>query len=218
MHAPSRPARTLLLGAATFAPAAAQADQYLDLDMAQARAALARLRAGGVVRRFCAPCGDARSERMTIRTLRIDRMWDRDQPSTHYRFAKATCGLVEITIRADLAYVHVREGRRRRNLAPSLGLQARRPRDAGARADRQPLDVPRAARESVLAARRPPRPVPAPGRSRRPSALAGRGPTAPGTVSLDAGGTDRTRLPHESPRNTRAWTMTCGRCPIGMRR
>lgn len=122
----SRSACTLLLAVAMLAPGAARADQYVFLDMTQARAALAKLRAGDVVHTFCAPCGETRSERMTIRSLGIARVWDRDEPSKPYRDRDATYWMVEVNdLGIDLAYVYVREGRQWRNLAELLDMRPR---------------------------------------------------------------------------------------------
>lgn len=101
----------------------ARADQFMYVDLAQARAALSKLQAGDVVHHFCAPCGDAKSERMTIRTLGIDRIWDREGSARPYRSDGRTFWTVELNDQAiDLAYVYVREGRGWRNLADLVGL------------------------------------------------------------------------------------------------
>lgn len=127
MPAPSMPVSALLLALGALVPAVARADQYMYLDLPQARAAVGKLQAGDVVHTFCAPCGESRSERMTIRRLGIARVWDREHSSTPYRHGDETYWMVEINdFGIDLAYVYVREGRRWRNLAQVLGLDARR--------------------------------------------------------------------------------------------
>lgn len=112
----------LLLLSAIAAPA--RADQFLYLDLEQARAALARIRAGDVVHHFCAPCGDARSERMTVRLLGIDRIWEDDGSAQPYLSDGRTFWMVRLNdVGIDLAYVYVRQDRQWRNLADLLGLQ-----------------------------------------------------------------------------------------------
>lgn len=103
---------------------AARADQFEYLTLRQAQDAMAKLHRGDVVHTFCAPCGDIASERMTVRSLGIDRVWDRDHRSTAYRDPEgASYWAVEINdINVDLAYVYVRDGRHWRNLAQWLGL------------------------------------------------------------------------------------------------
>ncbi|MFZ5655748.1 MAG: hypothetical protein ACOY37_01575 [Pseudomonadota bacterium] len=119
----SRLALATLAAALAVAPAA-RADQFVYLDLQQARAALARLRAGDVVHHYCAPCGDAKSERMTVRSLGIDRVWDRDGSAQPYNSEGLTFWVVELNeVSVDLAYVYVREGGQWRNLADLLGLQ-----------------------------------------------------------------------------------------------
>ncbi len=126
MTASRRHAATAALFALAIA-APARADQFMYLDLAQARAALAQLRAGDVVHHFCAPCGDARSERMTVRALGIDRIWERDGSAQPYRSDGRTFWVVELNDEAiDLAYVYVREGGQWRNLAGLAGLEPRR--------------------------------------------------------------------------------------------
>jgi hypothetical protein len=106
-----------------WAPAS-RADQFEYVDLDHARAALARIRAGDVVQHFCAPCGDARSERMTVRALGIDRIWDRRAPAQPYRSDGRTYWTVVLNDHGiDLAYVYVRDGGRWRNLADLVGLQ-----------------------------------------------------------------------------------------------
>jgi hypothetical protein len=103
----------------------AQADQFEYLDLPQAQAALHRLHVGDVVHLYCAPCGDARSERMTIRTLGVDRVWDRRGSARVYRDSGGT-GFWTVQandIAIDLAYVYVRDGGRWRNLAMRVGLE-----------------------------------------------------------------------------------------------
>lgn len=114
----------IVLLAGTLLPPAACADQYMYLDLPQATAALARVRAGDIVHHFCAPCGDAKSERMTVRALGIDRIWDREQPTQPYRDGRRTFWALHLNdTSVDLAYVYVRDGRRWRNLAHWLGLE-----------------------------------------------------------------------------------------------
>ena len=111
-----------LLAYALHAPPA-RADQLMFLDLMQARAALAQLRSGEVVHHFCAPCGDSRSVRMTVRTLGIDRIWDDSGAAQPYRSDGRTFWAVELNDQAvDLAYVYVRRGRQWRNLARLAGL------------------------------------------------------------------------------------------------
>ncbi|WP_133479127.1 hypothetical protein [Cognatilysobacter segetis] len=119
-------ARAAALAAALLIAAPlAQADQFEYLDLPQAQAALRRLHVGDVVHLYCAPCGDARSQRMTIRTLGIDRVWDRRGGARVYRDSDgAGFWIVETNdIAIDLAYVYVRDGGRWRNLATLLGLE-----------------------------------------------------------------------------------------------
>ena len=114
----------LLLLAAVAAPA--RADQFMYLDLEQARAALDRIRAGDVVHHFCAPCGEARSERMTVRSLGIERVWDRRGSAEPYRSDGRTFWMVKLNdVGVDLAYMYVREHGRWRNLAQHVGLQPR---------------------------------------------------------------------------------------------
>lgn len=111
----------LLTGALHATPACA--DQLMFLDLMQARAALAQLRSGEVVHHFCAPCGDPRSVRMTVRTLGIDRIWDDSGTARPYRSDGRTFWAVELNDEAiDLAYVYVRRGSQWRNLARLAGL------------------------------------------------------------------------------------------------
>lgn len=115
---------TLLLLAASLPAPTAFADRYVYLDLPQAQAALSKVRAGDVVHHFCAPCGDAKSERMTVRALGIDRIWDREQPTQPYRDGELTFWALRLNDeRVDLAYLYVRDGQRWRNLADWLGLQ-----------------------------------------------------------------------------------------------
>jgi hypothetical protein len=102
----------------------AHADQFAYLDLPQAQAALARLHAGDVVHLYCAPCGEALSRRMTVRSPGIDRVWDRRGSARVYRDdAGAGYWIVEANdAMLDLAYVYVRDGRRWHNLAALLGL------------------------------------------------------------------------------------------------
>lgn len=123
MSASRRLATAALLTLAVAAPA--RADQFMYLDLAQARAALAKLRAGDVVHHFCAPCGDARSERMTVRTLGIDRIWNAPGSAEPYRSDGRTFWAVELNDETiDLAYVYVHDGTQWRNLAALTGLEA----------------------------------------------------------------------------------------------
>lgn len=112
-----------LLVLCTVAPIA-HADQFEYLTLAQAQGALAKLHRGDVVHTFCAPCGDVASERMTVRTLGIDRVWDRDHRATAYRDPEGVSyWAIELNdVNVDLAYLYVRDGRRWRNLAQWLGL------------------------------------------------------------------------------------------------
>jgi hypothetical protein len=125
-----------LLLAFGLAPTA-QADQFAYLDLPQAQAALARLHEGDVVHLYCAPCSETLSRRMTIRSVGIDRVWDRRGSAKVYRDDDgAGYWIVEANdAMLDLAYVYVRDGRRWRNLATVLGL---RPQDV-------PAELPRAA-------------------------------------------------------------------------
>lgn len=112
----------LLFLAAVAAPA--RADQFMYLDLEQARAALARIRAGDVVHHFCAPCGEARSERMTVRSLGIEPVWDRRGSAEPYRSDGRTFWKLRLNdVGVDLAYLYVREDGRWRNLAQRVGLQ-----------------------------------------------------------------------------------------------
>ncbi|WP_462114924.1 hypothetical protein [Lysobacter xanthus] len=122
----TRPLAALLLALA-FAPFA-RADPFAFLDLGQAQAALARLDEGDVVHLYCAPCGETRSRRMTVRAPGIDRVRDRRGSAAVYRDPD---GLRYWVVQAndaslDLAYVYVRDGRRWRNLAIVLGLDAQR--------------------------------------------------------------------------------------------
>ncbi|AXK73165.1 hypothetical protein DWG18_13320 [Lysobacter sp. TY2-98] len=119
-HAPLLLAATIV--AATALPA--WADQFEYLSLPQAQVALRHIRAGDVVHHFCAPCGDERSERMTVRQLGIDRVWDARGSSKVYRDGDRH-GYWELLLNdvgVDLAYVYVRDGARWRNLADMLGL------------------------------------------------------------------------------------------------
>ena len=120
--------RTIALLLALVLAPAARADQFAFLDLPQAQAALARLHAGDVVHLYCAPCGETRSRRMTVRSLGIDRVWDgpgsakvyRDDDDVGFWIVEANDAML------DLAYVYVRDGRRWRNLATVLGLEPQR--------------------------------------------------------------------------------------------
>lgn len=101
-----------------------RADQFEFVSLPQAQAALRHLHRGDVVHHFCAPCDDTKSERMTIRNLGIDRIWDTRGSSRVYRDTEGgTWWQVQLNDAGiDLAYVYVRDGRRWRNLADVLGL------------------------------------------------------------------------------------------------
>jgi hypothetical protein len=112
-----------LLLSLALAPTA-HADQFAHLELPQAQAALAHVHRGDVVHLYCAPCGEAHSQRMTVRSLGIDRVWDRRGSAKVYRDGDgAGYWVVEANdAMLDLAYVYVRDGRRWRNLATVLGL------------------------------------------------------------------------------------------------
>jgi hypothetical protein len=112
-----------LLLAFALAPAA-HADQFQFVTLPQAQAALRHLHRGDVVHHFCAPCGDARSERMTVRSLGIGRIWEAPGSSKVYRDSGgAGWWKVELNDEdIDLAYVYGRDRGRWRNLADVLGL------------------------------------------------------------------------------------------------
>ena len=118
-------ARSAFTAALLLIVPAAQADQFEYLALPQAQAALRRLHVGDVLHLYCAPCGDARSARMTVRTLGIDRVWDGRGSARVYRDPEGT-GFWTVQandIEIDLAYVYVRDGRRWRNLAMLIGLK-----------------------------------------------------------------------------------------------
>lgn len=113
----------LLALAALLASPSASADQYEWVDLPTARAAAARLRVGDVVHLYCAPCGDARSERMTVRSAGIDRIWDAPRSARPYRHGEQSDWALRVNdVHVDLAYVYVRDRARWRNLADLLGL------------------------------------------------------------------------------------------------
>lgn len=120
-----RPLMILAAVVVLLATPRARADQFQYLDLTQAEAALRRVHVGDVVHHFCAPCGDTRSERMTVRALGIDRVWDGRGSSKVYRDGDRRgywqLELNDVTV--DLAYVYVRDGRGWRNLADLLGLR-----------------------------------------------------------------------------------------------
>lgn len=124
----SRPLLRRLLAALVvllLAAPSAQADQFSFVSLPQAKAALQHLHAGDVVHHFCAPCDEVRSERMTVRSLGIERIWAARGSSKVYRDPDGA-GWWQVQLNdesVDLAYVYVRDGTRWRNLADLLGLQ-----------------------------------------------------------------------------------------------
>lgn len=114
----------LLAIAAIVAASPARADQFEYLSLAQAQTAMRHVRVGDVVHHFCAPCGDEKSERMTVCQIGIDRVWDARGSSKVYRDGDRR-GYWQLELNdtgVDLAYVYVREGGRWRNLADLMGL------------------------------------------------------------------------------------------------
>lgn len=101
----------------------ARADQFMYLDLPTAQRALRLLHRGDVVHAYCAPCGETRSRRMTVRTLGIGRIWDRPGSARVYRDGDGDgFWSVEVNDRAiDLAYVYVRRDGRWHNLAMLAG-------------------------------------------------------------------------------------------------
>lgn len=111
------------VGALRAQPAPPDVREYDRVPRANAQAALRRLRVGDVLHVYCPLCGDDRSRRMTVRSLRLAR--SRDTRPIDGDVAPAGAWTVEVNGRPiDLAYTYVRIDRRWRNLGLTVGLAA----------------------------------------------------------------------------------------------
>ena len=124
---PNRLSIAFLAALLALVPAIASADQFAYLDLKQAVAALDALdHAPREMQAFCAPCGDASAQAITVRDLGIARVWDDGHSARPYADgAGRTFWEVQVNgTGIDLAYVYIKTSAGWENLALELDLDA----------------------------------------------------------------------------------------------
>lgn len=115
-------ARYLLIAVLLVLAAPAHADQYAYVTVGQATRAMDAIATSPVVQSFCAPCDEARSRPIQVRSIEIGRIWEGGSAVPYESGGRSFWEVIVNGEGVDLAYLYIRRGDRWENLALALDL------------------------------------------------------------------------------------------------